>query len=250
MRIVPRLLLAGITLSAGLVQAQDCREQLPQVLQATYGAAHGVQLDDVQCKVWPARPELTLIAVPVPQVKNEGYGETDLEVLVTDSASGQLRARRLEKHLLDWDAVYVSALILDTAPYRVRADQLAFAVRVERRVNSRATLFSERFLMLYALEDGQLRPLLERMVMETLQGESDTNCASQWSEVKRTLAVAEKPGRYGYRDLILREQVEANRTEAHGDDCDKVEQRHSQQTYRLVYDGQRYPVPDALRAIQ
>lgn len=56
MRIVPRLLLAGITLSAGLVQAQDCREQLPQVLQDAYGAGHAVQLDDVQCKVWPARP--------------------------------------------------------------------------------------------------------------------------------------------------------------------------------------------------
>lgn len=249
MRIVPRLLLAGITLSAGLVQAQDCREQLPQVLQDAYGAGHAVQLDDVQCKVWPARPELTLIAVPVPQVKNEGYGETDLEVLVTDSASGQLRARRLEKHLLDWDAVEVSALILDTAPYRVRADKLAFAVRVERRVNSRATLFSERFLMLYVLEDGQLHPLLERLVMEALQGESDTNCASEWSEVKRTLAVAEKPGRDGYRDLILREKLESNRTDVHGEGCDTVEQHQRQKSYRLVYDGQRYPVPAGLRAL-
>ena len=82
MKSMGRGLVTVAALLAGMAQAQDCREQLPQILASAYGAAPPVALEQVICKVWPARSELTLVAVPLPRTEHDGYGETDLELLV------------------------------------------------------------------------------------------------------------------------------------------------------------------------
>ena len=65
MKSTGRGLVTVAALLAGMAQAQDCREQLPQILASAYGAAPPVALEQVICKVWPARSELTLVAVPL-----------------------------------------------------------------------------------------------------------------------------------------------------------------------------------------
>lgn len=230
--------------------AQDCREALPQILRNTYGAEQQVAPETVVCKVWPARSELTLIAVPLVRMAEQDYGETDLELLVVEADTQRVVARRLEQHLLDWDAIYVSSLAFDTAHYWVAEGQLAFGVRVGRSGSSRANPYGESFLNLYLLEGQQLRPVLSKLEMENSGGEWDTNCTGVWNGRARTLAMGEQPGRFGYYDLLLREKASYSRAEARGDECVTVEENTRQQRYRLSYDGQRYGVPDNLKAIQ
>ena len=62
MKSTGRGLVTVAALLAGMAQAQDCREQLPQILASAYGAAPPVALEQVICKAWPARSELTLVA--------------------------------------------------------------------------------------------------------------------------------------------------------------------------------------------
>lgn len=241
--------LIGAVLWVGVAQAQDC-EELPQILRNVYGAEHSLDLSRVVCKVWPARSELTLIAVPLVRVAGQGDGEADLELLVVDANLQRVVARRLEQHLLDWDAIYVSSLTFDTAHYWVAEGQLAFGVRVGRTGSSRVNPYSESFLNLYLLEGQQLRPVLSKLAVERSNGEWDSNCTGEWTDRKRTLAVGEKPGRAGYYDLLVREKASYSRAEARGDDCVSVEEKTQRQRYRLVYDGMRYPVPHTLGAIQ
>ena len=66
MKSMGRGLVTVAALLSVMAQAQDCREQLPQILASAYGAAPPVALEQVICKVWPARSELTLVAVPLP----------------------------------------------------------------------------------------------------------------------------------------------------------------------------------------
>lgn len=249
MKAASRLGMIGTMLWASIVQAQDC-EELPQILRNAYGAEQPLELHRVVCKVWPARSELTLVAVPLVRVAEQGSGETDLELLVVESRTQKVVARRLEKHLLDWDAIYVSSLAFDTARYWIAEGQLAFGVRVGRTGSSRVNPYGENFLNLYLLEGQQLRPVLNKLEMESSRGEWDSNCTGEWTDKKRTLAMGEKPGRSGYYDLLLREKASYSRAEARGDDCVAVEEKTQQQRYRLVYDGMRYPVPGTLGAIQ
>lgn len=80
MKSMGRGLVTVAALLAGMAQAQDCREQLPQILKSAYPPGQHVSLEASVCKVWPARPDLTLVAVPLPRAEHDGYGETDLDL--------------------------------------------------------------------------------------------------------------------------------------------------------------------------
>jgi hypothetical protein len=246
MKSLSRLALVAAVMIGGQVHAQDCREQLPQILASAYGTEQLVALEKVVCKVWPARAGLTLVAVPLPRVEQDVYGETDLELLVVGSASGEVSARKLLPGELNWDAIYVSGIAFDTAPYWVSERRLAFGVRVSREGSSRANPFSEQSLNLYVLDGDSIHPVLSDLVMAESVGEWDTNCAGTWREMSRTLALAERPGLNGYHDLVLREKRTFNRDEARGDDCETVEGYNQKQRYHLSYDGERYAVPKGL----
>lgn len=145
----------GGLLLASLAQADDCRQQLPswieiahpghtasQVLEDERGR-YRVDAEQSICKVWPARPHFTLVAMPLVRVEHDSHGETDLEVLLLASARQHVVARLVEPNRLDWDAICVTRLAFDTAPYRLRGDDLAFGVRISRENSSRANPFSE-----------------------------------------------------------------------------------------------------------
>lgn len=236
-------------LGLGYAHADECREQLPEILQAAYGN-DAVAVHAVVCKNWPAQPQFTLVAVPLPRVRHDGYGETDLEILVVASATGHIQARRLEPHLLDWDAIYVNGMAFDTARYRLRDQQLAFGIRIDRRGSSSANPFYETSLRLYLLKGDKLQVPLEQLRVSGSSGEWDTRCTGEWRDRTVILAVAEQLGREGFHDLLLSERSMQSRAEARDEDCMTVEERVTKRRYRLTYDGQRYNVPAELQVLQ
>lgn len=242
-------------LVVGLARADDCRQQLPAWLEEAYpGHAQGQPLHDERgtyrisaelriCKVWPARPHLTLLAVSLVRAEEDRHGESDLEVLVLDSVSQTIVARHVEPNLLDWDAIFVDGLELDTAPYRLREGDLAFGIRVMRRGSSRANPFYETTLNLYELQEPHLRPLLNELVMESSWGEWDTRCTGEFSKTKGVLIVTERVGNQGYRDLLLKQTRTGSRAAEVEDDCQSVEESAHGQQFRIEYDEQRYLLP-------
>lgn len=253
-RITFAVALCGL-LMVGFAQADDCRPQLPKLLDQAYpGQAQGQQLYDERgnfwlsaelsiCKVWPARPHLTLLAVSLMRTEENGYGESDLEVLVLDSISQTIVARHVEPNLLDWDAIFVYGLEIDTAPYRLREGDLAFGIRVKRRNMSRPNPVYETSLSLYELQSQRLRSVLSGLVMESSGGEWDTRCAGQFTETKGLLVITEHAGNKGYHDLLLKQKrVESRMAEVAGE-CKSVEESTRRVQFRLEYDELRYLLP-------
>ncbi|WP_339411834.1 hypothetical protein [Pseudomonas sp. EA_35y_Pfl2_R5] len=242
-------------LMAGLAQADDCRQHMPTWLERAYpGHVQGqplhdergsFRLDDEQsiCKVWPARPHLTLLAVSLLRTEEDGHGESDLEVLVLDSVSQAIIARHVEPNLLDWDAIFVDGLEFDTAPYRLREGDLAFGIRVKRRSMSRANPFYETSLSLYELKEPHLRPVLSELVMDRSGGEWDTRCAGEFSDTRGVLVITERLGNKGYHDLLLKQTRTDSRAEMVAQECETVEENLHRQQHRLEYDEQRYLLP-------
>lgn len=235
--------------------ADDCRQQLSAWLeQAHPGYAQGQALQDERgsyrintelstCKVWPARPHLTLLAIARVRGEHEGYGESDLEVVVLDSASQAIVARHLEPNRLDWDAIFVYALAFDTAPYRLREGELSFGLRVKRRNWSRPNPFYETTLSLYELQSQRLRPVLSELVMDHSWGEWDTRCAGDFSDTTGVLVITARPGKQGYHDLLLKQTRVANRSAEVAGACETVEESTDRAQFRIEYDGQGYLLP-------
>ncbi|APU32243.1 hypothetical protein UYA_21875 [Ectopseudomonas alcaliphila JAB1] len=251
-----RLIIAlGGLLLASLAQADDCRQQLPawielahpghtasQVLEDERGR-YRVDAEQSICKVWPARPELTLIAMPLVRAEHDSHGEADLEVLVLDNARQAFVARLVEPNLLDWDAIYVTRLAFDTAPYRLRGDDLAFGLRISRENSSRANPFSETQLHLYELAAERLRPLLGELPVALSWGEWDTNCTGEFSETKGVVIITERIGNQGYRDLRLKDTRVERRMALVDGECQSVEESTHRYQLPIEYDEEHYLLP-------
>lgn len=202
------------------------------------------------CKVWPARPELTLAAVPLmtTPADAEGYSTGDLELLVLDSASLQVKQRLRLKNRMDDDAMYISDISLDTARWKVAPDQLAFGLRIAKSGSSRANPFHEEVLSLFITDNTRLRPILNGVVVTDSSGEWDGRCAGTFSDITRTLSLSDT-ARHDYADIIVSEKRSESVDSETAGDCRSKETRHKA-SYRLSYNGNAYAVPENLKPLE
>lgn len=248
--------------------AADCQSRVYDLLQAAYPGAQSetgdngellrlpgsparwINLGDVVCKVWPAWPDKTLLALKLQHESATGLDvePADLELLVADSTRAQILQRYREANALDSDAIRVSGLSLDTARYRLDERTTAFGLRVSYTGASRANPYSSTSLSLYVPDGASLRPVLSRLQVALDRGEWDTQCAGEFESVQRTVAIDAKRD-HGYAGLLVASSASTNRNEESDGQCSNVESPARKSRERLHYDGREYAVPPALRGL-
>ncbi len=248
--------------------AADCEARVYDLLRAAYPGSTGetgdegellrtagsptrwINLGEVACKVWPASPDKTLLAVRLRHQAATGMDSdtADLEVLVADSARPRILQRYREDDALQSDAVRISSVTLDTARYRLNESTTAFGVRIGYTGSSRANPYSSTVMNLYVGDGAKLRPVLSKLEVSKERGEWDTNCAGEFENVQRTVAIDAKRDR-GYAGLRINSVEESTRNELDDKDCNEVPGPTRKSSVRLAYDGREYTVPDDLRGL-
>lgn len=198
------------------------------------------------CKTWPARPELTLVAVPLMhETQQEGGNEGDLDVLVLDSSSLDVKQRYRIEGLMSDDAIYITALAFDTAFYQMAPGNVAFGLRKTTRGSSGPNPYNDTTLWLFAIDGRQLKPVLENLVTDKFGGEWDTRCNGEFEELSRTLSMMPS-SKSTIADISLSDTLVHRLTEAKADDCKKTEKTTTTK-HRLRFKDGAYVVPEALR---
>ncbi len=252
------LLLPALALAAAIpaAHAQQCTNAVA-VIEHAYAARPADVLPDRAgwrrepyagtCRIWPAHPELTLLAVPVWNDRDSlpDAPDGDLELMVVDTASATPRAWSVLRGAVDSDAVRFDGVTLDTARYRLDDAHWTFGVRTRFTGSSSPNPYSETRLRLLAYAPGHLQMLTQPISIDIAQGEWDTRCAGEFRTIARTLAVG-PPRPHGFADLIVREREVERRSALRGDQCVDTERPAIQRSYRLRHDGTAYPVLDAL----
>ncbi|MFJ1311879.1 hypothetical protein [Agrobacterium sp. P15N1-A] len=198
------------------------------------------------CRIWPARPELMLVATPLMTSQSDNGNEGDIELLVADSDSLKPRARLLLPNLLTDDAIFVSNVAFDTARYRLSRDDTAFGLRIERRGSSRPNPFGETTLWLFVIDDSGLRPVLDNLVVAESQGEWDTNCAGEFHATERTLAMG-RPMPGGYSDILVAEKMTKTISSLAPDGTCVDTKRTVASKRHLRFQGAGYGIPTDLK---
>ncbi|UZW61748.1 hypothetical protein [Lysobacter enzymogenes] len=208
-----------------------------------------IKLDDVACKVWPAAPGKTLLAVRLRHDEASGDVDTaDLEVLVADSAKPRILQRYREREPLVSDAMRISSVTLDTARYRLNEATTAFGVRVTYSGSSRVNPYENTVLSLYAADGDALRPVLSNLEVSLDRGEWDGNCTGEFESVQRTVAIDAKRD-HGYAGLRIDTVSQARRNASQNDDCEDISAPKRKSSQRLGFDGRQYAVPRELRGL-
>lgn len=204
------------------------------------------------CKVWPAHDELLLVAVPLldSSQSNDDRHVGDIELLVVDRNSLQVRQRLLQPDLMTDDAIAIREIEFDTGHYGLAPNVTAFGLRVEMANHSQPNPFSETDLRLYAVDGNGLRVVLAGMIVAGSGGEGDTSCAGSFHSTQVTLTMG-RAIHHGYHDIHVVERSDTDNPfpDANGE-CQSHPGKSTGHTYRLRYDGNRYPVPAALNALE
>jgi len=267
------LALAALLACGAAQAARDACPQAADIVRAVYPQAPApdaegrvrlgqdnlvVQISDdefgapfaVTCKAWPANPNLLLAAIPLVQDgpdDADGH-DGDLQILVLDRATlNMLHDLRLEGLMSD-DAIRVSGVSFDTARYDVAPGRRAFGLRISREGSSRANPFSETSLRLFDIGAQRLDMVLDGLIVDRSSGEWDTNCAGEFTE--RTVSLAMDAAQtQGLRDIVATESYESSRSAVQHGDCVEKTVDKGKTPHTLKFDGQRYRIPESLRAL-
>ncbi|WP_245279012.1 hypothetical protein [Mesorhizobium loti] len=203
------------------------------------------------CKVWPAHDDLLLVAVPLIDSAQsiDGQHIGDIELLVVDRKSLQVRQRLLQPGLMNDDAIAIRDIALDTGRYGLAPGVTAFGLRIEMANHSQPNPFSETDLRLYAVAGNALRLVLDGLVVAGNGGEGDTNCAGSFHSNQVSLAMSPTV-HHGYHDITAVERKDTDEPAPDKDgECQSHPGKSVSRTYRLRYDGSRYRAPAALKAL-
>lgn len=206
--------------------------------------AQHVSAEAVACKVWPADPSMTLMAVPLVEANPDPAGDTrgDIEILVLASSDGHPLARRVEKDMALSSAIRFEGVSLDTARYDVRPGLRAFGLRTELSGSSRVNPFSETALWLYTFENGRLARVLDGLIVEQLRGENDGDCAGESLLVRRAVSLGTAGGG-GNRDLVVDETGTDEVSKKVDGRCRSTRTPSAQVRQVLRFGGARYEAP-------
>jgi hypothetical protein len=202
----------------------------------------------VICRVWPAQPQLMLIAVPLMTEQSDSENEGDIELLVVDSTKLQVRQRLRFDGLMSDDAFRVRSVAFDTARYQLAPKRTAFGLRISREGSSRANPFGETTLWLFSIEGDRLKPVLDNIVVRESQGEWDTVCAGEFSETTRTLAMV-PPAKDAVADILVTDKTTTSVNRVGTDNDCNSEDKTTIDKRRLRYDGSGYGVPKDLKRV-
>lgn len=218
----------------------QCDDLIPNLINQLHGDRNS---DMAVCKIWPADESKTIVVLPLPH--NSGENDTyDLDVLFVDSQSGEIMSCSWQPSALESDAIRLTGFTIDTGRYRLNPQTRAFGVRIAYTGSSRANPYSDESLNLYVVQGDKLNKVLDQLSIGYSGGEWDTICNGSFSSSQRTLALDNKITN-GYTDLVITEKTSTQIARWVNDDCVESEGKESGKTFRLKYNGNEYPLPEA-----
>ena len=195
-------------------------------------------------KVNPANTQETIMVIPeyAEIDEDEIYFELNSHIVVVTNLTGDIIHHYFESSKTNGmvsDAVRLSEITIDTAPYIVAKNARAFGVRVNFYGLSKANPYSKETISLFVKSGNTLKKVLHNFDVMEYGGEWDTNCAGAFIGTKKILILSKQVTK-GYYDIIVKEKItETINYENEEGDCDTKEKITSN-SGRLLFDGKTY----------
>ncbi|WP_291871553.1 hypothetical protein, partial [Maribacter sp.] len=195
-------------------------------------------------KVNPSNTQETIIVIPefVDSDNDEYHYQLNSYIVLVNNLTGSITHTYFESSKTNgWesDAIQLSKISIDTAPYIVAKDTRAFGVRVNYFGSSRVNPYTKKTISLFVKSGDALKKVLHNYPVMNYGGEWDTDCEGEFTEEKRILIISEKTTN-GYFDIIAKSTItySANYVPEDGD-CESKKEVTRKKT-SLKFDGETY----------
>lgn len=190
-------------------------------------------------KVLPHAKTQTVMVIPKLISEDEGMFDVDAIVLVVNNQTGKIIQKFKSENSLFSDAVYISSIAIDTAPYMLTKDVRAFGIRVNYAGSSRVNPYEEVHLSLFVQEGNSLRRVLTEEMVERSNGEWDGNCAGEFHARKSILSF-ETEATNGYFNIVIKEHSTITISEEINGECEEKITEKRDKKIVFYYNGKSY----------
>lgn len=198
-----------------------------------------VKMDLVALKKLPHKPNQTVVVLPKIIFEDEMMLTLDALILVVDSETGVVIQQYKKENLIYGDAVYISSISIDTAPYLLTNDIRAFGIRVGYTGSSRANPYSEEHISLFVQEKSDLKSVLREVRVAQFNGEWDTNCAGEFHDQKSIISFETETSN-GYFNLVVKTKSTTTENIPNGADCDEKTVEKQEHKTVFYFNGKSY----------
>ncbi|RKF02740.1 hypothetical protein C8N26_2729 [Tenacibaculum lutimaris] len=195
-------------------------------------------------KTLPNRPNEAIVVIP--EIV-EGSEEEHYFTLNTHIAYVNIENRQVLFHYFEsaetngWtsDAIMLTEIVIDTAPYTITENERAFGVKTHFVGSSRVNPYENESLSLFIIANNNLQKVLHNFEIIDNGGEWDGNCHGEFITEKRTLIISEEKNN-GYFDILVKHKITNNIAfEDENGDC-KSKDTITTKTSVLKFDGKTY----------
>ncbi|RQO29771.1 hypothetical protein DBR32_14390 [Taibaiella sp. KBW10] len=229
----------------GLTEHQNTEDNilLDKVLEQLKCSKSEIREELYTEKIWPYDPSLTIMVIPkIAQQELDAYGNgsyvMDSYVLLVDHKTATIKNLFYEAEAWNSDAMVLSEIVIDTAPYQLNNDTRGFGIRINYTGSSRPNPYNQTLFTLFIPEGDRLRPLLKDYEIDRFTGEWDTNCAGAFDD-RASVIMIDKAQTNHFNNIILKQTLRHTLNYKVGEDCEeKVSTK--KKTVLLKFDKKSY----------
>ena len=172
-------------------------------------------------EIMPYAHEKSVLVIPVIMEKTEDSYKCDSYILIINNETGEILNKFYESNALISDAISITQISIDFAPYKLNSKIRAFGIRVKYEGHSSPNPYENEELSLFVPKDSVLIRILKNFSISSDGGEWDTNCEGQFTSEKKTLIMSDKAVN-NFCDIIVKTKIiSTKKTKVNGDCIDK-----------------------------
>ncbi len=199
----------------------------------------GVDAEFVSSRICPDNPEESIVFIPVIVEEDEDFFRLSTYIVIAETETGNLINIYFEPYSIESDAVLLTNVSIDTAPYYVAEDNRAFGIKVSHHSMSQPNPYSTSVLSLYLESENKITRILKDYTVSEYSGEWDTRCAGEFIHQEKTVQMSSNQTN-GFYDIKVKDTITNILSFVGGNgDCDE-EKDITILEHVIKYNGEEY----------
>lgn len=201
----------------------------------------------ISVKDMPNSKEMSIVIIPEISSENEEEYSFELNsyILIVNKKTGKIKSKFYESSKTnDWtsDALMLTNITIDTAPYTIRKNKRAFGVRVHYLGSSKPNPYEKETISLFIEDDNnKLNRVLNKYEINGNFGEWDMNCAGEFTYFNSILIISKTTINDYYNINVKTTTIKTNNFEAEIGDCKSTDIKTINKT-KLIFNGNEYKI--------
>lgn len=228
--------------SVNLISFAQSESLINTVVKQLHLDKSKIKTELVISKSFPNNPNKTIIVIPEIVDEGEMYFELNSHILIIDSKSGNIKSYFFESSKTNnWisDAIQLTEITIDTAPYKVSKNERAFGIRLHFIGSSRPNPYENETISLFVQSKNKLKKILNNYEILYNGGEWDTDCEGEFVDERKVLIISNNKTN-GLFDILVKNKItETTNYINENDECSSIDNIRSLKTI-LKFDGKKY----------